>query len=95
MAEAPHARPGAPAQGDPPLHGGAADHGQGQRFFGPRVPACQIIVALQPPTLEQPPYTEADGGEEPDDLLVSGRRGRMEVGAAGGRVAERCRAWRR
>jgi len=53
MAEAPDAGPGAPAQRDPPVHGGGADPGEGERFVGERIRRGQLLVALQPSAPEQ------------------------------------------
>ncbi len=71
-----------PAERDPPLHGGGADPGEGERFVGERIRRGQIIVALQPPAPEQPPDTGADGGDDLGDLVVAGGRGWMEAHAA-------------
>jgi hypothetical protein len=38
-----------------------------------------LVLGLQASALEQPPHARADRGEQPGDVLVTGRRGRVEV----------------
>jgi len=80
----PDAGPGAPAQGDPAQDGGAADSGEGEGFLRERIRRGHVLVARQPPAPEQPQDTAADRGQEPNDLVVAWRRGRVEAEA--GRV---------
>jgi len=70
------------AEGTPPLHGGTRDPGQHQRRLGEGIGRVALLRLAEDATpAQQPENAGPDGGDEPADLRIGGRLGRMKAEA--------------
>ena len=71
-----------PIEGTQPLHGGTRDPGQHQRRLGEGIGRVALLRLAEDATpAQQPENAGPDGGDEPADLRIGGRLGRMKAEA--------------
>src|SRR5438552_4156447 len=79
LAHAPHAGARAAPQSDAPLDRGAADAGQGRRFFREDIRRRHVGLDIEAPAPKEAPHSRADRREYDANLFVRGGWCRLEA----------------